>query len=82
MHNTFFEYILKFVFIICCIECPAGYFGLKCMTGCIGHCKDNEPCNHLNGFCEEGCLLGWTGVNCDKRKFQNFQAEMQHRGCR
>lgn len=52
------------------------------MTGCIGHCKDNESCNHINGFCEEGCLLGWTGVNCDKRKFQNFQAEMQHIGCR
>lgn len=69
MYNIFFVYILKFVFIICCIECLVGYFGLKCMIGCIGYCKDNELCNYLNGFCEEGCLFGWIGVNCDKCKF-------------
>lgn len=42
------------------------------MTECVGHCKDNQPCNHINGTCDNGCLDGWIGVNCSKRKkFKN-----------
>lgn len=55
-------------FIICCIECPSGYYGYKCLTKCVGQCKDNQPCNHINGTCINGCLDGWIGVNCDKRE--------------
>lgn len=38
------------------------------MHTCVGHCKENQPCNHINGTCINGCLDGWIGVNCDKRK--------------
>lgn len=38
------------------------------MIKCVRHCKDNEPCNHINYTCSNGCLDGWIGVNCDKRE--------------
>lgn len=48
-------------------KCSSGYYGLRCMTKCVGHCKDNEPCNHISGTCNNGCLDGWTGANCNKQ---------------
>lgn len=75
---------LKFDYYVCntqteialllpCIECFSGYYGLKCTKKCDGHCKDNEPCNHINGTCDNGCLDGWIGVNCDKRMVLNIK---------
>lgn len=26
------------------IACPSGYYGVKCMTKCDGHCYENKPC--------------------------------------
>lgn len=63
-----FLYIYVKNLIIFCIVCSSGYYGLRCITQCTGHCKDNEPCNHINGTCNSGCLDGWIGVNCYKRK--------------
>uniref|UniRef100_A0A8W8NGP5 protein-tyrosine-phosphatase n=3 Tax=Magallana gigas TaxID=29159 RepID=A0A8W8NGP5_MAGGI len=48
----------------CQTACPAGYYGLKCESECVGVCKDKEPCNHTNGLCDKGCDDGWTGTNC------------------
>lgn len=53
----FFSYSLN-------TACPAGYYGLKCRSECVGICKDKEPCNHTNGLCDKGCDDGWTGANC------------------
>lgn len=46
------------------VECTAGYFGLECKSKCVGHCKDNKQCNHINGTCVDGCKDGYTGSNC------------------
>lgn len=40
------------------VECTAGYYGLECKSKCVGHCKDNKQCNHINGTCEDGCKMG------------------------
>lgn len=46
------------------VACSAGYLGLECKSKCVGHCKDNKPCNHINGACDDGCKIGHTGSNC------------------
>uniref|UniRef100_K1RQK0 Multiple epidermal growth factor-like domains 10 n=1 Tax=Magallana gigas TaxID=29159 RepID=K1RQK0_MAGGI len=48
----------------CTTGCVPGYYGPKCESKCVGYCKDNEPCNHINGLCDNGCYDGWTGENC------------------
>nr|XP_034311831.1 receptor-type tyrosine-protein phosphatase epsilon isoform X3 [Crassostrea gigas] len=48
----------------CTTGCSLGHFGRKCESKCVGHCKDNEPCNHINGLCDNGCYDGWTGEHC------------------
>lgn len=46
------------------VECIAGYYGLECKSKCVGHCKDNKQCNHINGTCDDGCKDGYTGSDC------------------
>ncbi|XP_062579423.1 uncharacterized protein LOC134241370 [Saccostrea cucullata] len=36
---------------------------------CAGHCRGNQPCNHVTGQCEAGCANGWMGKLCDERKY-------------
>lgn len=48
----------------CNKACSAGYFGLECKSKCVGHCKDDTPCNHINGTCDDGCKDGYTGSDC------------------
>lgn len=48
--------------------CTPGYYGPKCKSKCFGYCKDNEPCNHISGLCDNGCYDGWTGENCTTGK--------------
>lgn len=50
----------------CRQACPAGYYGLKCESECVGRCNDSVGCNHTSGLCDNGCDDGWTGSNCDK----------------
>lgn len=63
----FFMYIKSYILLLC-VECESGFYGFSCVLPCGGYCKDNKPCNHINGTCSNGCLDGWIGVNCNKRK--------------
>lgn len=47
------------------VACPNGSYGSGCLN-CVGHCKDNQVCNHSTGLCHDGCLDGWKGINCDQ----------------
>ena len=53
-------------------ECIAGWYGLDCKQECTGHCRDNVPCNHVTGLCEEGCAAGWRGIDCNKGILKYF----------
>ncbi|XP_061185173.1 multiple epidermal growth factor-like domains protein 6 [Saccostrea echinata] len=52
----------------CQTSCPNGSYGQECKSQCLGHCKDRTPCNHVTGGCVRGCVVGWTGTLCNKRK--------------
>lgn len=51
---------------LCYVECPPGSFGTNCSGKCKGFCRD--PCNHISGICDNGCLDGWLGPHCDQCK--------------
>ncbi|XP_062567726.1 receptor-type tyrosine-protein phosphatase epsilon-like [Saccostrea cucullata] len=51
---------------MCNIKCPWGWYGLACKDSCAGHCRGNQPCNHVTGQCEAGCANGWMGKLCDE----------------
>ena len=55
-------YISLFVF---CAECNDGFYGQDCSFKCISTCAS---CNNVNGVCDSGCLPGWKGIDCRKRK--------------
>lgn len=60
-----YEFFL-YVSNLCYTECPPGSFGLNCSTICTGYCRD--PCNHISGICDSGCLDGWLGQHCKQCK--------------
>ena len=43
--------------------CPIGYYGQNCNLPC-GHCAGNGSCVLTNGICFDGCLPGYTGLEC------------------
>ncbi|XP_052793370.1 multiple epidermal growth factor-like domains protein 11 [Mya arenaria] len=45
----------------CYDECQSGFYG-DCSQKC-GNCKF-QACNKVNGHCEEGCDVGFTGERC------------------
>ncbi|XP_062579990.1 multiple epidermal growth factor-like domains protein 10 isoform X1 [Saccostrea cucullata] len=47
-------------------KCQERYYGPGCKSRCVGHCKNNETCNHVTGLCTEGCGAGWTGQLCNE----------------
>ncbi|XP_062593912.1 multiple epidermal growth factor-like domains protein 10 isoform X2 [Saccostrea cucullata] len=51
---------------MCARRCFEGWFGLGCTNKCVGHCINNDNCNHISGICDGGCAPGWTGPMCDK----------------
>ncbi|XP_062573675.1 multiple epidermal growth factor-like domains protein 10 [Saccostrea cucullata] len=50
----------------CNKPCSAGFYGDDCKYQCKGHCKDNLPCNHSTGECDDGCDNGWSGADCNE----------------
>lgn len=53
-------------------ECQPGHYGLDCMDNCIGHCLNNQPCDHISGVCSSGCQDGYTGPLCTDGKKHFF----------
>nr|XP_034319983.1 multiple epidermal growth factor-like domains protein 10 [Crassostrea gigas] len=50
----------------CNTKCREGWYGMNCSQQCVGHCRDNDTCNHVTGGCDPGCDAAWTGYMCDK----------------
>ena len=57
-------YISLFVFRA---ECNDGFYGQDCSFKCTSTCAS---CNNVNGVCDSGCLPGWKGIDCRKRKIR------------
>lgn len=53
----------------CITECEDRWYGVNCTKQCIGHCRDNTPCNHVTGQCDKGCDTGWKGYMCEKGNY-------------
>lgn len=51
--------------------CDVGYYGTQCQHKCSVFCKDSRKCNHVSGFCDEGCKAGWHGDYCLQCKLHN-----------
>ena len=49
--------------LLCLIDCANGYYDRNCSKLC-GHCKDNSPCNKINGACESGCMPNFQSPMC------------------
>lgn len=45
--------------------CSNGTYGENCQYNCSGHCFQNETCNRLEGYCPNGCDIGWDGEACE-----------------
>lgn len=45
-------------------ECLNQTYGIECQQKC-GNCNNEEPCNHVNGSCLNGCDRGWYGEKCN-----------------
>ena len=58
-------YKLLISLFVFCAECNDGFYGQDCSFKCISTCAS---CNNVNGVCDSGCLPGWKGVDCRKRK--------------
>ncbi|XP_041374088.1 multiple epidermal growth factor-like domains protein 10 [Gigantopelta aegis] len=49
----------------CDIHCDTDHYGVNCESVCADrHCKGEQLCNHELGYCNSGCLSGWTGLTC------------------
>lgn len=53
------------------LNCTKGYWGEGCANYC-GYCAGMEStgiydreCDPVSGQCADGCLGGWSGLNCD-----------------
>ena len=43
--------------------CPDYQYGVNCQLTC-GHCEKDETCDPVTGVCVNGCVPGFTGVEC------------------
>jgi len=59
-----FEFVTFFQAIFWFSACANGTYGQNC-NGMCSHCLNNQPCNRIDGRCEQGCEIGYTGVKCD-----------------
>ncbi|KAK3749630.1 hypothetical protein RRG08_049144 [Elysia crispata] len=54
-------------------ECAIGYYGEGCKMNCNETCAgQNNPCNPVNGTCNQGCDPGYQGVFCSKECDEGF----------
>ncbi|XP_062602036.1 multiple epidermal growth factor-like domains protein 10 [Saccostrea cucullata] len=56
----------------CNEECENGTFGSNCQSKCSGHCAGEIPCNKVDGFCTQGCAVGWINPYCNDTCQTNF----------
>lgn len=62
LHWTFLQmYYCIFLFT----ACSFGLFGSNCENKCSSNCRGIKSCNHMTGTCDEGCIEGWRGTQCD-----------------
>ena len=54
------------IYISYCVltRCDFGYYGLECRDQCSSFCKTSRDCDHVTGFCKNGCKSGWRGNDC------------------
>ena len=49
--------------------CMSGTYGENCSKRCSSHCDgQNKSCDHINGWCNHGCMNGYQGNRCDTGK--------------
>lgn len=41
-------------------------FGIDCSNYCSGNCLLKNICNLINGYCDNGCDLGYLEEFCNK----------------
>jgi hypothetical protein len=46
---------------LCVSACESGKYGKNCESTC-GHCANDEPCNHVDGSCPNGCKPGYINM--------------------
>lgn len=44
--------------------CSPYYYGIDCITPC-GHCRGDDVCNNVTGYCPLGCKQHWVGSKCN-----------------
>lgn len=69
LHRLSYMILLQcYIFPCHFIGCPTGYYGNVCVYKC-GFCATGTTCNISNGMCDNGCDVGYTGLQCLDRKF-------------
>ncbi|XP_078328172.1 uncharacterized protein LOC144623585 [Crassostrea virginica] len=66
-NGTCFGCVAGYLGTFCQTECQDKWYGFDCKQQCSGHCRDNGPCNKVNGQCDGGCAHGWYGLRCEHR---------------
>lgn len=44
-------------------ECEKTWYGVNCSQRCVGHCKDNDTCDHVTGQCAGDVMLVGQGLS-------------------
>ena len=44
--------------------CDFGYYGFECRDQCSSFCNTSRDCDHVTGFCIDGCKSGRRGNDC------------------
>lgn len=58
--------MLRFFFFF--VGCKNGMYGINCKYCCSGYCLNNDMCNFIIGFCNNGCFIGYFGEMCNESK--------------
>lgn len=65
-------------FILEILECQPGFYGANCGYTCSLNCyyMYTNRCDTVSGYCNNGCLSGWTGSRCSQRNFFVFTCKL------